>query len=154
KFVWSAFQTLWKVVGPILQLLGEAIGIAFEVLSIVWENVVKPFASFMKDQFVSALDAVTPVLDAISGAFEWLGEKVETVAGWFSGFRDMLSNFKVPNWLSRLGGGGTVRFESNETSGDSGKGKSHYHGIDYVPTNSYSANLHKGEAVLTAQENK
>lgn len=35
-----------------------------------------------------------------------------------------------------------------------GKASSRYHGIDYVPKNNWKADLHKGEAVLPAQEAK
>ena len=150
-FVISVFQALWKVVGPILELLGAAIGLAFEVLKIVWDTIIKPVAEYLMGTFATAFEAAKPYVEQLSAGFEVLGGIISTIAGWFTGFTDALSKFKIPNWLSKLGGGGTVKFEETTTEA---KGKSNYHGIDYVPKNNYSADLHRGEAVLTAQENK
>lgn len=149
-FVIGVFQALWKIVGPLLELLGETIGLAFGVLKIVWDTIIKPVTDYLMGAFATAFEAAMPYVKGLSEAFDVLGGVISTIAGWFGGFTDALSKFKVPSWLSKLGGGGTVKFE--DSSGDGGKGKSHYHGIDYVPRDGYQATLHKGERVQTAQE--
>lgn len=150
-FIIDMFQTLWIIVGPLLHLLGEAIGIAFEILKVVWNTILKPVANFLTGAFKKAFEMAKPGIDEMAGAFEFFADKISIVADWLGTVKDAIKKFKVPDWLSRLGGGGTVTFE--ETSKES-KGASKYHGIDYVPKNNTPIDLHRGEAVLTAAENK
>lgn len=150
-YVISVFQMWWKIIGPILSLIGSAIGVAFGILKIAWDTIIAPFANFLTTIFKKALESLTPLIEGVGGMFDWLGGIIETIAGWFDTFTSALSKFKVPNWLSKLGGGGTVKFESTETVGKKVNG-SHFHGIDRIPTDNYLARLHKGERILTRQE--
>lgn len=151
NFVISMFQALWNVAGPILELLGAAIGVAFEILKVAWDTILKPVAEWLLGAFAAAFEAAKGHVDNIADAFGFLGEMISGAVTWFNKIKDAIKNFNVPDWLSKLGGGGTVKFEAS--GGDGGKkGKSNYHGIDYVPYNGFQASLHKGERVQTAQE--
>jgi len=151
RFVITMFQSLWVVVGPILELLGALIGTTFAVLKVIWDTILKPLATWLLSTFVTVFEAMQGQLETATENFGWLGDKISGVVDWFKGVTDAVKNFKVPNWLAKLGGGGTVKFE--ETTKEE-KGKSNYHGIDYVPKNNTPMDLHRGEAVLTAAENK
>lgn len=63
----------------------------------------------------------------------------------WNGFKNALSHFKLPGWVTTLGskiGGLTSKLVNG----------SHANGLGYVPFDGYVAELHRGEAVLTAKQ--
>lgn len=149
QFVITMFQTLWVVVGPILSLIGALIGTTFAVLQVVWDTILKPVAEWLLSSFVMAFEAMQGQLAKATESFGWLGDKISGVVTWFKSVTDAVKNFKVPNWLSSLGGGGTVKFEETTKAGVDG---SHATGLARVGQDGYIAELHKDESVLTAQQ--
>ncbi|AND39621.1 hypothetical protein [Cytobacillus oceanisediminis] len=87
--------------------------------------------------------------------YEWGSQKIQPVVDFFkrladkfNDFKSAITNFKMPEWVSSIGG---------KISGAVGKVRgfldgSHSGGLSYVPKNNYVANLHRGEAVLTKSE--
>ena len=75
--------------------------------------------------------------DIINAVWEGLQAAWESIKSWFSGAWDSLF------------GGRSVDVSANAGTVDG----SHYSGIDYVPTDNYIARLHRGERVLTREEN-
>jgi TP901 family phage tail tape measure protein len=83
----------------------------------------------------------------------WEGLKSvgESILGWFQGFVDKIKSFVsgiVDGFKSVVSGADDAKKASESVNG------SHALGLDYVPYNGYIAELHKGERVLTAQENE
>ncbi|MEH6941685.1 hypothetical protein V7014_07435, partial [Bacillus sp. JJ722] len=152
NFMMQAFQTAWSIIGPILQLLGQAFGITFAILKQVWDTILKPFAIFLTGLFKGAFEALKPVLDLIGSAFEWLGDKISTVADWFGSLKDMISKFKPPEWITKIGSG-VIKMVA-DTGKPSKSGKHAFHGERLVPYDGKPYTLHKGERVLTAKENR
>ena len=75
----------------------------------------------------------------------------ESILGWFQGFVDKIKSFVsgiVDGFKSVVSGADDAKKASESVNG------SHALGLDYVPYNGYIAELHKGERVLTAQENE
>lgn len=145
--VMSIFSAMWTILGPILELFGAALGVVGEVALWLWDNAIKPLAEYLGGEFKGFIETATKIVDKIGGAFEGVSGKVETLVGWVKDFAGLIKNIKVPDWVTSAAGG-----VMNFVTGGGGKG--HFHGIDDVPYDGYSATLHRGERVLTAQENR
>lgn len=83
----------------------------------------------------------------------WNGIKSvgDSILGWVSGFASTIKSFisGIVEGFNNVVGSA----KSAKSAAASVKGR-HANGLDYVPYNGYIAELHKGERVLTAQENK
>lgn len=66
----------------------------------------------------------------------------------WSNFKDSLTSFKMPGWVSSIGG--AISGAASKLSGF--VNGSHATGLANVPFNGYRAELHKGESVLTADQ--
>ncbi|MEH7401580.1 hypothetical protein V7148_11375 [Gottfriedia acidiceleris] len=87
----------------------------------------------LKGVFLALLGPIGAVISAI-----------RTLASHWGSFKSSISNFKMPSFgmPKILGGNGLIQ-----------KGKSHAGGLSHVPYNGYQATLHRGERVLTPEEN-
>lgn len=94
-----------------------------------------------KEKFAGIKEGVSDFVQPAIGWFETLGQK------WDS-FKSSLANFKMPEWVSTIGGaiGGVASKVAGWVNG------SHATGLESVPFDGYRAELHKGESVLTAQQ--
>ncbi|MBM7607577.1 phage-related minor tail protein [Lysinibacillus composti] len=97
----------------------------------------------------------TKVKEVFGGIYDWGQTKIQPVVSFFQGlsdkvdrFKGSLSNFKLPDWVSKVGsvvGGGVFKgvFDG-----------SHANGLNYVPYDGYVAELHKGEMVIPARQSE
>lgn len=90
-----------------------------------------------------------------AAAFNALWDGIKSVGnsilGWVSGFASSIRSFIsgiIEGFNNVVGSANSAK-----SAAASVKGR-HANGLDYVPYNGYIAELHKGERVLTAQENK
>lgn len=151
SFVTQLFSTLWAIAQPILIILGGLFEVLGAIIKWVWDNVLSPLVEFIAKGFKNAFDNLGGVLETVSSWFEKLGGWANTAKDYLSQFADVISGIKLPDWVTS--GISTVVTTVGKAIG-AGSAKSHYHGLDNVPYDGYNARLHKGERVLTAQENK
>lgn len=97
----------------------------------------------------------TKTQEVFGGIYEWGSTKIQGVVGFFQNlynkftqFKDAISNFKPPEWVSKIGGAISSGISKVKSLVDG----SHATGLAKVPFDGYRAELHKGEAVLTAQQ--
>ncbi|WP_232423523.1 MULTISPECIES: hypothetical protein [Bacillus] len=106
---------------------------------------------------VKAGELWSKVKEVFGGIYDWAVQKIQPVTDYFKGlydkfvaFKNAITSFKPPAWVSKIGGAisGAVSKVSGFIDG------SHAGGLSHVPKNNYVARLHKGERVLTPEENK
>ncbi|WP_336046776.1 phage tail protein [Solibacillus ferritrahens] len=150
-FAAQAFSTLWSIASPILQLLAAGFDLWMAALKVLWEVVLAPFIKFIATGVKNAFEALTDALSIIQGAFDGVSGKVSSVYDKIREFADFIRNVKLPDWIKN-----GVSTAVNFVTGGSDKKAipGHYHGLDNVPYDNYTASLHRGEKVLTAQEAK
>lgn len=124
------------ILGPIGFLINAAMDLAknWDSTKSVWENV----WSAIQRSAATSINAVIGLINEMIGVINKIpGVNIPIVA-------------KV-DWGAATPQAGDFR---KLESASMNKGKSNYHGIDYVAKNNTAMDLHRGEAVLTAAENK
>lgn len=129
------------------QFVADFITYVKELPKKLWEIIkqlpekVKDIKTTMKQ---AGKDIITSLWEGIkeiaSGVLQWVEDFVGKIGSFFKGIIDGFNSVKNKG------------SEANEIS-KSVNGR-HANGLDYVPFNGYVAELHKGERVLTAKENK
>lgn len=118
------------------EVLGDLIVAAVEIVVALGAGIINAIPGFLEN-----ID--TLVVDAIDRLYQtdWLGLGADIINKIWAGLKSVGSS--IVDWFSGL-------FSGNDTEVTADG--SHASGLDYVPKNNYLANLHQGEAVLTAQE--
>lgn len=179
KGVFDGIKLVWDdVLSPVLNLLWEGLKIivkwvsdnwptiqkvfetVFNALKYLWENVTKPVLDFLwellKNIFNFVKDTFSGVGKIFTDTFDVVGKAVEKVSNFFGGLADKIKG--AWDWLTKWN---NTPADKKETSVSQNAGYSlarpdgsHAGGLAYVPFDGYIAQLHKGERVLTAEENR
>ena len=155
---WTVISSVWSVATSFFSALWATIDAIFAVVegvlsgdfSAAWEAI-KNALSGWSDFFMSLLQMIVDIFKDIGSFFLDVGKSmIKGISdGWtaaWNGFVDMVMGMvnaiidRIKSAFSHIG----VKV--------GGAGRSHAGGLDYVPYNNYSANLHRGEMVLTADE--
>lgn len=109
-----------------------------------WENVKTKTAAVWGEFKTTISTAMETAKKKASEFFEPVKKWIDTIVEKWEAFKKSITSFELPKFElpSWMGGGG----DSNLPG--------HKDGLPYVPYDNYVARLHKGERVLTAQENK
>lgn len=140
---------------PVLNFLGEVFaqvfsGMLASVSDIMGKitNILKEVLAFIKNVFTGnwkgAWENIKNIFKNIwEGLQAFLKMPINAMIDLINGFIQGLNKLKIPDWVPAVGGKGFSIPEIPKLRV----------GMDFVPSDDFPAFLHKGEAVLTAQEN-
>ncbi|CAM5191303.1 Phage-related protein OS=Lysinibacillus sphaericus OX=1421 GN=LS41612_22390 PE=4 SV=1 [Lysinibacillus sphaericus] len=144
----KVISEVWSVVKPILEPLKNLLSTIGDNIMFLINDVVAPLIPIIGSIFSNMWVILKPILDAIVKAFGKIIDVVSDVIGYVKNLVDAFANVKVPDWMSNIGG----KIKSAASTVGGLFNGSHATGLGRVPFDGYAAELHKDEAVLTADQ--
>lgn len=144
--------------GPrMLQAAKDLFNKAKDGFTEVWNQIIEWFSQVVNDPVGTVLGIGQAMFDAGKNIFNmlWDGMKSiwDSITGWIDDSVEWLLD-KVRFWKDKANDiKKAQRKVEKAEDDDDGPDGSHRNGLDYVPYDGYRAELHKGERVLTAEEN-
>ena len=144
-YVKTVFETIKGIISQALKIINGVFDVFIGVLTGDWgrmwdgmKSVAKGAANMIIGIFNGVIAGAEGMINAVSRAI------------------NSLPTFKIPDWVPRVGGRRfrLPKMPSLNIPKIPKIDGSHENGLDYVPFDGYVAELHKGERVLTASENK
>ncbi|MEG0775498.1 hypothetical protein [Clostridium sp.] len=128
---WSGMKevinTTMPIIEPIWSIISSGTRAVFEGFQLAFP--------YIKSVVSNTWDFVSPIFDMLASGLSWVADGVGKVASW-------------------LGGKNKGNTSSGRRGGATSVDGSHANGLDYVPYDGYIAELHRGEKVVTAKENR
>ena len=171
---------LVEVLAPVMEVIAVVIGTIFDalkplisiianelvsVIKIIGQvitalvNLLKPLVQIIASIVEAVAGLVNLIFDALGAGLEWLEKRwkekwekiIEFTKGLVDRFLNWWNNLPFVKAIKEGWEGLTDMFKDGSLNPFHG---SHANGLSYVPFDGYIAELHKGERVLTAQENE
>lgn len=162
----EALTPLLEALTPIIDVITSLLIPVLQMLLTQFSEVFAGIAGYVSDQVKVITNIINSIVDFIKNVFtgNWKGAwenikdifknivsgftnifktPINTIIDMVNGFIKGMNKIKIPDWVPSVGGKGIDLPTIPKLRV----------GMDYVPSDDFPALLHKGEAVLTAQEN-
>lgn len=137
-FIQDNFPAIKATFENVFNLAIEVITALWEIMKVLWEFI-EPTFPLIGDIIEGAFNTVIDIVNGVIDTFE-------TLVGWIRTAIDWLDKFDRKD--ASVANGNLSGDLRQYTDG------SHAGGLSYVPFDGYIAQLHKGERVITAEENR
>ena len=147
----GVFSTLWSVLTKIFSAIWDKVTGFFqglwESITGLWEKVKTGFSERFTAMLNSFKDTIASIAEKIKGFF---AKPFELMSDAIAGAKEKALDFarKIPGMKYIIGEKENIGTAKATING------SHANGLNYVPFDGYIAELHKGERVLTKDENE
>lgn len=170
KVVKIAFDSIKTIIDTVLKIIKGIVDVAMGILSGDWDKVWNGLKDIVQAVFKGIGDLLPKLLDGVITIIKGAGKFfLDAGEGLFNSLLEGLKNVwsNIVNWVEEKitwlgekikfwddGAGKIAKSANNIERNTRGIDGSHYSGLSYVPFDGYIAELHKGERVITADENR
>lgn len=133
----KVIEVVFRAIKVVVDLVSEAFKIILPILTALYDWIA-PYFPVIQSIFETTFKAIGRTVETVTKIFWNVVDAIKSAIDWLNSW-----NKKDAKKIDVGGSGNNISYDG-----------SHANGLDYVPYDNYVAVLHKGEKVLTANENK